>query len=111
MTVAHTYEQFLQVGVGLGLGLVFVHLFRFSILCVFWFSYFVLVLFAFVVLGLCIRLFVTRTEYSKDPNKNRQTGRQTDRQTLQLIPQQHSNAHDIQKSHSTCPKMFIHYTR
>jgi len=36
-----------------GLGLVFVHLFRFSILF-FWFSldYFVLVLFAFIVLGL-----------------------------------------------------------
>ena len=42
---------------------------------------------------------------------DRQADRQTDRQTLQLIPQQHSNAHDIQKSHSTCPKMFIHYTR
>jgi len=51
-------------------------------------------------------------EYSKDPNKNRQADRQTDIQTLQLIhvPQQHSNAHNIQKSHSTCPKMFIHYT-
>jgi len=39
-----------------------------------------------------------RTEYSKDPNKNRQADRQTDRQadrqTLQLIPQQHSNAHN-----------------
>jgi len=44
-----THEQFL------GLGLVCVRLFRFSILRVFfWFSldYFVLVLFAFVVLGL-----------------------------------------------------------
>jgi len=42
------------MSVGLGLGLVFCGLFRFSILCVFWFSldYFVLVLFAFVVLGL-----------------------------------------------------------
>ena len=52
-------------------------------------------------------------EHSKDPNKNRQADRQTDIQTLQLIPQQHSNAHNIQKSHSTgtCPKMFIHYTR
>jgi len=48
---AHT-EQFLKTNVGLGL--VFVHLFRFSILCVFWFrlDYFVLVLFHFVVLGL-----------------------------------------------------------
>ena len=38
----------------LGPGLVFVRLFRFIIICVFWFSldYFVLVLFAFVVLGL-----------------------------------------------------------
>jgi len=48
----HTYEQFLKRSVGF----VFVHLFRFrvSILCVFWFilDYFVLVLFAFVVLGL-----------------------------------------------------------
>jgi len=37
-----------------GLGLVFVCLFRFSILCVFWFrlDYFVLMLFAFVVFGL-----------------------------------------------------------
>ena len=46
-----TYGQFLKISVGLG----FVRLFRFSILCVFfWFSldYFVLVLFAFVVLGL-----------------------------------------------------------
>jgi len=34
-----------------------------------------------ILLMHCIRLFVTRTEYSKDPNKNRQTGRQTDRQT------------------------------
>jgi len=57
-TVVHSgmprYEQFLQVSVGLGLGLVFVGLFRFRILCVFWFrlDYAVLVLFAFVVLGL-----------------------------------------------------------
>jgi len=38
----------------MSVGLVFAGLFRFSILCVFWFSldYFVLVLFAFVVLGL-----------------------------------------------------------
>jgi len=52
---AHTYEQFLKLSVGLGLGLVFVWLFRFNILCVFfWFSinHFVLVLFPFVVLGL-----------------------------------------------------------
>jgi len=41
------------MSVGLGLGLVFMHLFRFSILCVFWFSldYFILLLFFFVVLG------------------------------------------------------------
>jgi len=38
---------------GLGLGLVIVRLFRFGNLCIFWFSldYFVLALFAFVVLG------------------------------------------------------------
>jgi len=50
----HTHEQFLKMTAGLGLGLVFVRLFRFSILCVFWFSldYFVLVSFAFVTLGL-----------------------------------------------------------
>jgi len=49
----HTYEQFLKLTIGLGFGLVFAHLFRFSISCLFWFSidYFVLVLFAFVVLG------------------------------------------------------------
>jgi len=49
---AHTCEQFLKASV---VGLVFVHLFRFCTLCVFfWFSldYFVLVLFAIVVLGL-----------------------------------------------------------
>jgi len=42
------------MSVGLCLGLVFVCLFRLNILCVFWFSldYFVLALFAFVVLGL-----------------------------------------------------------
>jgi len=53
-TNAHTHEQFLKMSVDLGLGLVFVRLFRFSILCVFWFSldYFVLVSFAFVALGL-----------------------------------------------------------
>jgi len=47
-----THEQFLKMSVGLGL--IFVHLFRFSILCVFWFNldYSDLVLFAFVVLGL-----------------------------------------------------------
>jgi len=49
---AHTYEMFLKMSVGLGLGLVFVRLFRLSMLCVLWFSYFVFVLFAFVVLGL-----------------------------------------------------------
>jgi len=38
---------------------------------------------------------VTKTEYSKDPNK--QTDRQTDRQTLQLIPQHLSNACSIKK--------------
>ena len=50
----HTYEQFLKMSVGLGLDLVFVHFFWFSILCVFWFSLdcFVIVLSAFVVLGL-----------------------------------------------------------
>jgi len=55
MMCTHTYEQFLHVSVGLGLGLVLVYVFRFCILCVFfWFSldYFVLVLFAFVMLGL-----------------------------------------------------------
>jgi len=48
----HTREQFLKMTVGLGL--VFVCLFRFSIACVICFSldYFVLVLLAFVVLGL-----------------------------------------------------------
>ena len=48
----HTYEQFLKPSVGLDLGLVLCILF--SILCVFWFSldYFVIVLLAFVVLGL-----------------------------------------------------------
>ena len=54
VTMIHThYEQFLKMSVCLGLGLV-VRLFRLSILCVFWFNldYFVLVLFAFVVLGL-----------------------------------------------------------
>jgi len=46
-------EQFLKMSFGLGLGLVFVRLFRLSILYVFLFSfdYFVLELFAFVVLG------------------------------------------------------------
>jgi len=51
----HTHmSSFLKLTVGLGLGLVSVHLFRFSILCVFSFSldYFVLVLFACVVLDL-----------------------------------------------------------
>ena len=38
-----------------------------------------------------IRLFVTKSEYNKNPN------RQTDRQTLQLIPQHHSNAHNIRE--------------
>jgi len=49
----HTYEQFLKMSVGLGL--VSMHLFRFSILYVFfWFSLdnFVLVLLAFLMLGL-----------------------------------------------------------
>jgi len=44
-----THEQLLKMSVGLGL--VFVDYFRFSILC-FSGDYFVLVLFAFVVLGL-----------------------------------------------------------
>jgi len=53
----HTHEQFLKMSVGLGLGLVFlclclalhfVHFFSFSL------EYFVLVLFAFVVLGFCV---------------------------------------------------------
>jgi len=51
----HTREPFLKMSVSLGLGVVFVCLFRFSILCVFfWFSLdcFVLVLFGFVVLAL-----------------------------------------------------------
>jgi len=49
----HTHQQFLKRSVGLGLGLVFVHSFTFSILTFFWFrlDYFVLVLFAFDVLG------------------------------------------------------------
>ena len=53
MIRTHIYEQFLKMSVELGLGLDFVRLFRVSILGVFWFSsgYFVLVLFAFVVLG------------------------------------------------------------
>jgi len=49
-THTHTYEHLLKINVGLGLVFVFVHLF-----CVFfWFSldYFVLVLFALIVLGL-----------------------------------------------------------
>jgi len=57
MTVVHNdthrCEQFLKVSVGLGC--VFVCLLRFSILCVFFsfsLDYFVLVLFAFIVLGL-----------------------------------------------------------
>jgi len=53
-TMIHAYQQFLKMSVGLGLGC-FVRLFRFSILCIFfWFSldYFVILLFAFVVLGL-----------------------------------------------------------
>jgi len=58
-----------------------------------------------------IRLFVTKTEYSKDPNK--QTDRQTDKQTLQLTRQHLSNARNIkkEKSRSTCPKMLIHNKR
>ena len=42
-----------KISVGLGLGLVFVRLFRFNTLCVFLLSldYFVLMLFAFVLLG------------------------------------------------------------
>ena len=62
-THIHTmYEQFLKMSAGLGLGLVFVRLIRFSILCVFWFSldYFVLVLFAFVVLGLVFQYYARR---------------------------------------------------
>jgi len=53
-TDMQTHQQFLHLTDGLGLSLIFMHLFRFSILCVFWFSldYFVLVLFAFVVLDL-----------------------------------------------------------
>ena len=50
-----TFDQFLNLSVGFRLRFSFVHLFRFCILCVFfWFSldYFVLVLFAFVVLDL-----------------------------------------------------------
>ena len=51
---SHTYQQFLKMNVSVGLGLVFVRLLRFSILCIFCFSldFFVLVLFAFVVLSL-----------------------------------------------------------
>ena len=51
----HTDRQFLQVRVGLGLGLVFVHLFLGLVFCMFFcfsLDYFVLALFAFVVLGL-----------------------------------------------------------
>ena len=36
-----------------------------------------------------------RLEYNKDPNK--QTYRQTNKQTLQLIPQHHTNAHSIKE--------------
>jgi len=37
----HTYEQFFKMSVGLGFGFIFVCLFKFSILCVFfWFSLF-----------------------------------------------------------------------
>jgi len=44
----------LSVGLGLGIHVYFVRLFRFRIVCVFWFSldYVVLSLFAFVVVGL-----------------------------------------------------------
>jgi len=61
-TGTHTCEQFLKMIVGLGLGLVFVHLFRFGILCfcVFSLDYFVLVLFAFVVLGLVFQYYAKR---------------------------------------------------
>ena len=56
----------MSVGWGLGLGLVFVRLFRFSSLCVFWFSldYFVIVLFAFVELVLASS--VLRQEISRE---------------------------------------------
>jgi len=49
---AQKYEQFLNTSIGLGLGL-FLCLFELAFFCVFWFSldYFVLALFAFVVLG------------------------------------------------------------
>jgi len=53
--VVHNDSNTHEMSVGFSLGLVFVRLFRFSILCVFfWFSldYFVFVLFAFVVLDL-----------------------------------------------------------
>ena len=55
------------MSVGLGVGLVFVRLFRLSILCVFWFSldYFVLVLFAFVVLGLVSRVLRQETGWEE----------------------------------------------
>jgi len=50
----HNYEQLSKMSVGLGLRLAFVRLFRFSISVFFWFNldHFVLVLFAYVVLGL-----------------------------------------------------------
>jgi len=53
-TVIRIYVQFLKMSVSLGLGLVIMHWFRLSILCVFWFrlDYFLILLFAFVVLDL-----------------------------------------------------------
>jgi len=63
-TVVHNdmHEQFLKMSVGLGLGFVFVHLFRCSIFVFSWFSldYFVLVLFAFVVLGNFLQCYAKR---------------------------------------------------
>jgi len=57
------------MSVGLGLSLVFVCLFRFSILCVFWLSldYFVLVLFAFVVLVIYSSVLCQESTFPKLP--------------------------------------------
>jgi len=66
--------SYMHVNVGLGLSLAFVHLFRFSILCVFWFSlnYYVLALFAFVVLGLVSSLLRQEISYRKNVSETRQ---------------------------------------
>ena len=70
---APIYEQFLKMCVGLGLVLVFIHLFRFNILSVFfWFSLdcFVLVLFAFVALGLVSSVLCREIGYEERLRSN-----------------------------------------